>query len=284
MYHNIFYHCKPHDRFVIFNSKHSEQIKLTYQELFPDNQVVTQNRLEIQNADLVYIDTTLVSLEKILDEILIKAAGNFFEIISNELLETYLFTKEGDSKDVILEGSQLKRKGEIRHFLIKKIDNHFIYSPLKLWSQKIDTENIKCLPPESILLNSDDVLNFKRKLFDSTLKFNSNSDFSENLTRCWIVWGIPLIFELITPKTLELQIDISYVYVEQENIIVDLSKLSNALENFANVVNEELFEINLRTGEVTFFKNQELPDWTNKFIINSWRHGYFKHYYPQLCY
>jgi hypothetical protein len=73
-------------------------------------------------------------------------------------------------------------------------------------------------------------------------------------------------------------------YVEQENIMYDFSKISSKLEDFAQFLNCDFFEIDLQTGETSFYNPENLPEWVIKFLMNSWRHGYFKYYYPELCF
>lgn len=271
---NLISHCKPHNRFVIYNSLNSKEISDFYKKICSDKEIVIQNRLEIKDGDLIYLETFGIDTQNLIEQILQFSVGNFFEVISNEILETYLFTKEGDTKDLQLEGSQLKRKGEIRHFLLKKIRENFLYSPLKLWSQKIDTNLISDKLPESILLSIDKIINFRRSTFKdfSNLKINS---IPKNVLKCWIVWGIPLIYEIQ---------DSERFYIEQENIIVNLSKFTSDLESFAQFLNCDFFEIDLQTGETSFYNPESLPEWVNKFLMNSWRHGYFKYYYPELCF
>jgi len=124
---NIIYHTKPHNRFVIYNSLDPKEIKELYKNLHCDKEIVVQNHLEIKDGDLVFICSFGIPTQQIVEDILQFCTGNFFEIISDEILETYIFSKTVDSKDLRLEGTLIKRKGEIRHFLSKKINNHFIY-------------------------------------------------------------------------------------------------------------------------------------------------------------
>lgn len=285
---NLISHCKPHNRFVIYNSLNSKEISDFYKKICSDKEIVIQNRLEINDGDLIYLETFGIDTQNLLEQILQSSVGNFFEVISNEILETYLFTKEGDTKDLQLEGSQLKRKGEIRHFLLKKIRENFLYSPLKLWSQKIDINLISDKLPESILLSIDKIINFRRSTFKdfSNLRINS---IPKNLLKCWVVWGVPLIYELQEIETFYqgTVTQSSYserFYIEQENIIVNLSKFTSDLESFAQFLNCDFFEIDLQTGETSFYNPETLPEWVNKFLMNSWRHGYFKYYYPELCF
>ena len=70
----------------------------------------------------------------------------------------------------------------------------------------------------------------------------------------------------------------------KENILVNLSKFTSDLESFAQFLNCDFFEIDLQTGETSFYNPESLPEWVNKFLMNSWRHGYFKYYYPELCF
>lgn len=284
---HLFYYTKPHKRFVIYNSSESDFVKNVYKNFllnnsFNDIDVVIQNNLKIENGDLVWIDTFGIKTEDIVDKIEQFTSTNFFEIISNEELETYMFTKNGDSKDLILEGSMLKHKGETRHFMMKKIDNFYIYSPLKLWSQNIEVKNISDKLPESSLVNFSDMIRFRKSKSPKYLKLYTELNNQNNLspTRCWIIWGIPLVFEMVISSVLMSD----KFYVEQENIMYDFSKISSKLENFAQFLNCDFFEIDLQTGETSFYNPENLPEWVNKFLMNSWRHGYFKYYYPELCF
>ena len=274
---NIIYHCKPHNRFIIFNSIDSEIIKSEYLNIYPSGDVKIQSVLTINDGDLIWIDGFGINIQELLENILQSAVGKFFEIISNEILETYFFTKDGDSKDIELEGSQLKRRGEIRHFLLKKVNQHFIYSTLKLWSQKIETDLINYKLPENILLNLDEIIKFRQSNFKKIPNFKIELFYTQiTLTRCWIVWGIPLIFEM--------ELEGQKYYLELENLLVDLTTILNKLEDFAQFLNCDFFEIDLQSGETNFYDATILPEWVNKFLMNSWRHGYFKYYYPQLCF
>lgn len=274
---NIIYHCKPHNRFVIFNSTDSDIIKKEYLKVHTNGDVQIQSKLSINDGDLIWIDGFGINVQELLENILQNAVGKFFEIISNEILETYFFTKDGDSKDIELEGSQLKRRGEIRHFLLKKINQHFIYSPLKLWSQKIETDVILHKLPENILLNLDEIIKFRQSNFEKLPNLKIKLSGTQNtLTRCWIVWGKPLIFEM--------EIEGQKYYLESENLAVNVSGIIDKLEDFAKFLNCDFFEIDLQSGETNFYDATILPEWVNKFLMNSWRHGYFKYYYPKLCF
>jgi len=99
---------------------------------------------------------------------------------------------------------------------------------------------------------------------------------SDNIIRSWIVWGVTLIFEI--------EHDGQMLYVENENIIFDLTQITSKLEDFAQFLNCDFFEIDLQTGNTSFYNPENLPEWVNKFLMNSWRHGYFKYYYPELCF
>jgi hypothetical protein len=169
--------------------------------------------------------------------------------------------------------------------MMKKIDNFYIYSPLKLWSQNIEVKNISDKLPESSLVNFSDMIRFRKSKSPKYLKLYTELNNQNNLspTRCWIIWGIPLVFEMVISSVLILDIAPSdKFYVEQENIMYDFSKISSKLENFAQFLNCDFFEIDLQTGETSFYNPENLPEWVNKFLMNSWRHGYFKYYYPEL--
>jgi len=271
---NLLNHSKPHNRFVIYNSFYSKEIQEFYKNILPDKEVVVQNKLEIKDGDLILVSTFGIPTQQIIENIFQFCNGNFFEIISDEILETYIFSKIIDSKDLRLEGTPLKRKGEVRHFLSKKIDDHYIYSPLKLWKQNIDTSTISNKLPESLLLDIDEIVKYRFQSFNEFSKLDINSLTNNNL-RSWVVWGVALIFEI--------QLDGQMIYVEQENIIYDFTQIINKLEDFSQFLNSDFFEIDLQTGETSFYNPENLPEWVNKFLINSWRHGYFKYYYPELC-
>jgi len=280
---NLFYYTKPHKRFVIFNSSQSNLVKDAYnlfleKNLLGEIEVVIQDKLTIEHDDLVWIDTFSIKTEEIIDQIEQFTINSFFEIITNEELETYMFTKNGDSKDLILESTMLKHKGQTRHFMMKKIDDFYIYTPLKLWSQNIEVQNITDKLPQEILLDFTDMQKFRKSKPHKYLKLyfeaENQNDFS--VSRAWTIWGIPLIFEIRNSN--------SKFYVESENIIFDLSQITSKLEDFAQFLNCDFFEIDLQTGETSFYNPENLPEWVNKFLMNSWRHGYFKYYYPELCF
>jgi hypothetical protein len=279
---NLFYHTKPHKRFVIYGSSEPKLIKNIYKRFLEKNllheiDVVIQDKLNIQHDDLVWIDTFTLKTEELIEQIEQFTTNSFFEIIANEELETYMFTKDVDTKDLILEGTMLKHRGETRHFIMKNIDNYYIYSPLKLWSQSIEVQNITNKLNQEDLHDFNDMKRFRetnpQKYLKLFAKFESHNNFVP--CRSWIVWGIPLLFEIQNKN--------NKFYVEQENINYDFSQISTKLEDFSQFLNCDFFEIDLQTGDTSFYNPENLPEWVNKFLMNSWRHGYFKYYYPELC-
>jgi len=279
---NLLHHTKPHKRFVIYGSSEPTHIKNIYKRFVEKNllqkiDIVVQDKLNIQHRDLVWIDTFLLKTEDIIEEIEKFTSNNFFEIITNEELETYMFTKDLDSKDLILEGTVLKHRCETRHFIVKNIEDYYIYSPLKLWSQNIEVQNISDKLTQEVLHDFNDMVDFRRLKPHKYLKLLTQYESHNNFlpSRSWIVWGVPLIFEIENSN--------NKFYVEQENIIYDCTQITTKLEDFSQFLNSDFFEIDLKTGETSFYNPENLPEWVNKFLMNSWRHGYFKYYYPELC-
>jgi hypothetical protein len=279
---NLFYHTKPHKRFVIYGSSEPTHIKNIYKRFVEKNllhkiDIVVQDKLNVQHGDLVWIDTFMLKTEEIIEEIEKFTSNNFFEIITNEELETYMFTRDLDSKDLILEGTILRHKGETRHFMIKNIGDYYIYSPLKLWSQNIEVQNITDKLTQEVLHDFSDMSNYRKSKPHKYLKLLTQFESQNNFlsSRSWIVWGVPLMFEIENSN--------NKFYVEQENIIYDCTQITTKLEDFSQFLNSDFFEIDLKTGETSFYNPENLPQWVNKFLMNSWRHGYFKYYYPELC-
>jgi len=290
---NIIYHCKPHNRFVIYNSSESDLIKSLYSQIFT-SPVVISNTLEIKDGDLVWIDTFGIKTDMLIDRILEFTSGNFFEIICNELLETYLFSKHFDTKDRILEGKVLKRKGETRHFLKKEINNLYLYSPLKLWSSKLDLDNFKTFIPEDSILDTEKIINLRQSQIEKShslqVKTPINTQF--DLIRAWCVWGNCVLFEVNKrPTPINTQAEINHgidiscekFLIEPENMIFNLESVSSQIEDFSSVIQMEFYELDFKTNQIKFFGKNQIDEWANNFLINYWRHGFLKIYYPQFC-